>query len=191
MLLIKYHSTEILLYDACIQKHLFPAASNPHRLDMLYACLLAAKTFVNLMLEQPPADYFGYSQINLSQIGHGLSTLIKLCFVEEDGWNLTNVRETINLHSCFGQIITHFERAGEAIDRLQVAPCKASLPTGCSRAMRRVLVACEVKFAAESEPAGFQAQQPDYAAMEEPLPNISYDHFDDAYWEAIISDFTQ
>jgi hypothetical protein len=185
---MKYRSAEIFLFDSCIQKHLFPTASSSQRLDMLYACLLSAKQFLDFMLEQPQANYLGYSVINCSQIGHALSTLIKLCFVEEEGWNLANVRETINLQFYFNQFIANFERAGEAIDRLQLTPCKASFPTGCSRAMRRVLTACEQKIAAESGTARFQ-EQSGYVPLDEPLPNISYDHFDDTYWEAIIGDF--
>jgi hypothetical protein len=192
---MNYHSTEIFIYDSCIQKHLFPAGSSSHRLDMLYSCLLAAKGFLDLLLAQPQSNYLGYSIINCSQIGLSLSTLIKLAFVEEEGWNLPNVRETINLQFYFNQFISNFERAGEAIDRMQLNTCKASFPTGCSRALRRVLVACEAKLAAESDAAGSDAVafqgQAGYVPLDESLPNITYDHLDDDYWEAIISDFTQ
>ncbi|KIN04362.1 hypothetical protein OIDMADRAFT_176791 [Oidiodendron maius Zn] len=187
-LCMKYRSTEIFLYDSCIQKHLFPTTGCSQRLDMLYSCLLTAKQFLDLVLEQPRRNYLGYNVINCSQIGHACSTLIKLSFVEEDGWNLGNVRETINLPFYLNQFITNFEAAGETIDRVQLTPCKASFPTGCSRAMRRVLAACEQKYAAESGAATFQEQQA-YVPLDEPLPNISYDHFDNAYWEALISDF--
>lgn len=156
---------------------------------MLYVCLLSAKTFLDLMLENPLSCYFGYSIINLSQIGHALSTLVKLSFVEEDGWNLTNVRETINLRSYFNRFIARFEEAGAVIDKAQLTACKISFPTGCSRAMRRVLAACEAKLASETAEVGFQGDA-SYSTMDEMLSAAAQENFDDAYWEAIIAGFT-
>jgi hypothetical protein len=158
---------------------------------MLYACLLAAQGFLDRTIELPETNFLGYSVTNCAQIGHALSTLIKLSFVDEEGWNLPNVRETINVHSYFSHFITGFEQAGQAIDRLQQRPCRASFPTGCSRAIRRVMMAYNAKLAAQSTPEGAQAQQAVYVPLDDPLPNISYEQFDDAYWEAIINDFTQ
>lgn len=154
---------------------------------MLYACLLSTKSFLDHTLEQPETNFLGYSLVNCSQIGHALSTIIKLSFVEEEGWNLPNVRETINLQSYFNQFILNFERAGETLDKMQQTPCKPSFHTGCSRAMRRVLMACETKIAAESEPVGFQGQH-GYTHLDDPLMDLPYGQFEDAYWDAIISD---
>jgi hypothetical protein len=191
ILRMKYHSCEVFLYDPCLQKHLFPPSSNSLRLDMLYACLLSAKNFLNLVLEQPLSIFFGLSILSLSQMGHAISTLAKLAFVEEDGWNLANVRETINLRSYFNQFVASFEKAGTIIDKAQSTPCKVSFPTGCSMALRRVLAACEAKIAAESEPVGFQGQA-GYSALDETLSlAVAFENIDDAYWEAIIGDLTQ
>jgi hypothetical protein len=191
ILRMKYHSCEIFLYDPCLQKHLFPPSSNSLRLDMLYACLLSAKTFLDLILEQPLSIFFGLSIPSLSQMGHAISTLVKLSFVEEDGWNLANVRDSINLGFYIGQFVASFEKAGALIDKAQSTPCKVSFPTGCSVAMRRVLAACEAKIAGESEPVGFQGQ-PGYSAMDETLSaGAAFERIDDAYWEAIIGDLTQ
>lgn len=146
------------------------------------------------MIELPESNFLGYSVINCAQIGHAISTLIRLSFVEEEGWNIANVRETINLNFYVNHFITGFERAGQAIDRMQQSPCKASFHTGCSRAMRRVLMAYNAKLAAQSGPEGAQSQQMQqavYVPPDDPLLNISYEQFDDAYWEAIINDFSQ
>jgi hypothetical protein len=178
---MKYYSTQIFVYDSCLQKSLFPPTANRHRLDMLYACLLPAKAYLDLMLEQPISTYLGLSIIGLSQLGHALSTLIKLSYADEDGWVLADMRPDIDLPGYLDRFAALFEQAGDSIDSIQPAPCKIAYPTGCSRAMRRVRTAYDAKIAAESD--GFPA------LGDADLDALSFEHFDDAYWESVIGNF--
>lgn len=113
---------------------------------MLYACLLSAKSLLDLFLAEPSSSYFGFSIANLAQLGHACSTLFKLSLVEEIGWDIVYVRQTANIAAYLEQLALRFEQAGTAIDHAQRSPSKESFPTGLGRAMRRMKEFYEAKI---------------------------------------------
>jgi hypothetical protein len=154
---------------------------------MLWSCLLAIKSLFEIFLSQPLASFCGFSIIHLSQIGHGLSTMFKLSFVEEIGWDVAHVRETENLLYYFDRFIARFEEAGAAIDQTQNVPCREAFGTGCSRVLRRIKGWYEAKVATESEQENGQ-EQTSLMGMEDVSIGGSFDYLDDAYWQDILDD---
>lgn len=154
---------------------------------MLYACLLSAKSLLDVFVAQPLSAYFGFSITNLAQIGHACSTLFKLSLVEEMGWDLVHVRQTVNLSAYLDQLVSNFEQAGAAIDNCQRAPSKESFPTGCARAMGRTKAWYEAKVASESESEGHQ-RQPSFTGIDDMLNGNGFDYLDDSYWQEIMAD---
>src|SRR4051794_20567879 len=91
-----YHSAEIFLYESSIYNSFSPNFSS-QRIDMLYSCLLAAQSLLEVFIAQPLTSFYGFAVVNLSQIGQACSTLFKLSLVEEVGWDLAQIRQTVNL----------------------------------------------------------------------------------------------
>ena len=155
---------------------------------MLYSCLLATKTLFEIFLAQSLASYCGFSIIHLAQIGHGLSTLFKLSLIEDVGWDLAHVRETVNLQYYFDRLIARFEEAGAAIDQCQKPPCREAFATGCSRAMRRIKGWYEAKVAADTVQESGQ-EQGNLMNMDDVCISGGFDYLDDAYWQDVLDDF--
>jgi hypothetical protein len=143
------HDSNVFLYGIGLQKHLFPETGPAQRLDLLYACLMSCQTVLNQFVNMPVSAYFGFSLFELAHIGHSCSTLLKLSLVEEPGWDLTHVRQTVNAEYYLDQISSQLIQAGNAIDQIQSRVCSESFPTGCGRAMLRVKAWYEMKISSE------------------------------------------
>ncbi len=110
---------------------------------------MSCQALLNKFVEMPVSAYFGFSLMDLAHIGHSCSTLLKLSLVEELGWDLAHVRQTVNAEYYFDQIASKFIQAGNAIDQIQNRVCSESFPTGCGRAIMRVKAWYETKISAE------------------------------------------
>jgi hypothetical protein len=170
---------------------------NSQRLDMLYACLISAKSFLDIMSALPLSSFYGLSIVSLSQLSHGLSTVFKLSFLDVPGWDLVHVRETVNLLPYFEHFISQLGQIGAQIDNLQRPPAKRSFFTGCSLAMVRVKGWYEARLAAETEKKQ-QEEQPGLTGMEDILSGEKFDFMDDnlyAYfmgdWQDAMGEFMQ
>ncbi len=82
-------------------------------------------------------------------MGHTCSTLLKLSLIEEPGWELAHVRQTVNVQYYFDQIASKFIQAGNAIDQIQNRICSESFPTGCGRAILKVKGWYEARISSE------------------------------------------
>jgi hypothetical protein len=141
----------VFLYGISLQKPHFASETGPaHRLDLLYSCLLSCQTLLNEFVDMPISAYFGFSLVDLAHIGHACSTLLKLSLVEEPGWDLVHVRQTVNAQYYFDQIAAKFIQAGNAIDQIQDRICNESFPTGCGRAMLKVKGWYEARLSPET-----------------------------------------
>jgi len=173
--------------EPSLQKSQFPNPSGvgtTQRLDMLWACLLSVKKLLDLFLSQDLSEYFSFCLVDLAHLGHSMSTLFKLSFVEEDGWELVTVRQSANFISYFDQLLGNFEQVGVTIDQSQRSPCKDSFPTGCARAMKKVKSWYEAKIATESEQSGMQDQM-NFMDFEHVF---NYAYFSDPNWEELMAD---
>lgn len=163
---------------------------------MLYACLMSAKHLLDTLYALPLSSYYGFSIITLSQLGYGLSTAFKLCFLEVTGWDLPHVRSTVNLGHYFDHFVSNLERVGAQIDSSQPAPTKIAFCTGCARAMRRVKGWYDARLAAETaERVQQQEEQTGLAGLEDVMSgeNFCWDEafFNNGDWEDFIGDFIQ
>ncbi|KAE9380143.1 hypothetical protein N431DRAFT_459105 [Stipitochalara longipes BDJ] len=146
---LNLHDSNVFLYGIGLQKQLFAETGPTQRLDLFYACLISCQTLLNKFVDMPVSAYFGFSLMDLAHIGHSCSTLLKLSLVEEPGWDLAHVRQTVNAEYYFEQIALKFIQAGNAIDQMQNRVCSESFPTGCGRAIMRVKAWYEARISAE------------------------------------------
>jgi len=179
---LNFYDSNVFLYGISLQEALFPETAPNQRLDLFYACLISCQTLLNKFVEMPVSEYFGFSLMDLSHVGHSCSTLLKLSLVKEAGWDLVHVRQTVNAEYYFEQIALKFIQAGNAIDQIQNRVCSESFPTGCGRAIMRVKAWYEAKISAEA------AQDPLVPQDEAGIPgvgdNMTMDQMmlDDADW---------
>jgi hypothetical protein len=187
ILLTNYYCAELALLEPSLQKSFFPTtlgAGNSQRLDMLYTCLTSTKLFLDYCLNEPLAAYFTFCGVDLTQLGHGLSILFKLSLVDEVGWDLVNVRQTVNFASYFEKFYTNFEQVGIAIDQNQPSPCNDSFHTGCARKMKKAKGWFDAKVAAEVQSSGFQ----DMAAFLDMEDVLNSGYFNDSFWEELMAE---
>jgi len=153
---------------------------------MFYACLMSCQTLLNSFIETPVSAYFGFSLMDLAHIGHSCSTLLKLSLVEEPGWDLAHVRQTVNAGYYLDQIASKFIQAGNAIDQIQNRVCSESFPTGCGRAMMRVKAWYETKISVETvqDPPAPQAET-NVMGMGDTL-SVDQMMLDDADWVEFV-----
>jgi hypothetical protein len=186
-----FHSAEAFLSEPSGQIGQIPSrlgGGNAQRLDMLYSCLMASQALLNHILTQPLSSFRYFSIIQLAFTGVGLSTLFKLSMTEEPGWNLVDVRKTVNVTEFFHRLIEKFEQAGMIMDSSQIAPSnRHSFPSGCAKAMGRVLAVYETRLATvPGTQISLEPQLP--TGMEGIMSGEQFDWIDDAYWQELLGD---
>lgn len=67
---------------------------------------MASKSLLDAVVSLPLAAYHAFPFPNLPQVGVGLFNVFKLAFVEDPGWDLIHVRETINLASYLDHFVS-------------------------------------------------------------------------------------
>jgi hypothetical protein len=67
---------------------------------------MASKLLLDAFLTVPFSAYHAVPIPNMVQISNALMNLFRLAFVEDPGWDLVHVRETINLPSYFEHIVS-------------------------------------------------------------------------------------
>ncbi|KAG0651383.1 hypothetical protein D0Z07_1617 [Hyphodiscus hymeniophilus] len=191
-----YHNAEVFFYEPCLHRSSFLSNQNSQRLDMLWACTIAAKSILDNFLSLPISLCNSMSIITIAQVGFAISTAFKLSFIEIPGWDLGQVRETLNFPEFSAQVISHFVQAGAQIDNCQAVPVKRSFCTGGSLALRRIKASYEAKVAAEGA-KGQQEEQTALPGIDEIPAGGKIDYFDDTYlmsdwpWEGIMDEFMQ
>lgn len=92
-----------------------PEYSDPKRLDYLYACLIAIKQFLDIIVTLPPAAYASLSIVHFSQTSTALITLFYLSVLELPGWDRAAVRRTADVMAISGHIEHQLNQTGTAI----------------------------------------------------------------------------
>lgn len=189
MMTMSYASNSVFLYEPSFYKALFPTTSfaydSSQRLDLLHSCMVACKKLLDEYLERPMSAYYGTSVADLAPLGRGISSLLKLCVLEEPGWDLGTVRQTANLNYYFEQLLEKFSQVGADIDRIQRQPCRHSFLTGCARAMGVVKTWYETKVGSDSTP-NYQAASVLYDGI---MNGEDVNFLDDSYWMEFMGDW--
>lgn len=188
-MILHYRTAEIFLHEASLQKTLFPTSplesSKSHRIDMLYACLLSCQKALDHLFTQPLEHFSRLPVLQLSHLGHSLSTLVKLSLVDEIGWDLVQIRQRVNVVTYFEIFISKLEQVGAEMDLRHTSPLKRSLPSMCSRAMRKVKEWYETKI---SEFDDNLLQQSTAMLATDFQVDMSF-LGDDQYWQDLMGSF--
>lgn len=182
-------SSEVCLYDLCLQKYVFTNPLNLQRLDMLYACQVTTKMLLDTLAALPQSFFATLSTMSVTQLGHGLSTLFKLSMVEDIGWDLAQVRENADLRVYFNHFISVFGKAGAELDISMRGSCPESFPTLCSRSLAKIIGWYNSKLASDVQSAEMQEQTGGYVDEFTGGPGLNY--LDDFDWQEFMGDFMQ
>ncbi|CAG8954323.1 hypothetical protein HYFRA_00005946 [Hymenoscyphus fraxineus] len=186
-LLTTYYSVEVFLYEPIIQSN--PPSfvfgnGNAQRLEMLSTCLLAVQKLLDLSIAQKVSRFAALSGPQLSFIGLGLSTLFKLSVVEQPGWDLAQVRQSVKIFDYFDHLIKQFEAVSVTADQLHPEPCKLSFSEGCGRALKRTKGVYETKMGVVS--GANLVPEHEISGIDGGLPSMEFDWIDDAYWQDMM-----
>jgi hypothetical protein len=191
MFIMSFNSAQLFILEPCMQTSSSPAdvtISDPHRLDMLYCCLMSCQALLNSCLSHATETYSAISVIQLSSMGHGLGSLFRLSLVEQNGWDLQEVRKTVNLFDYFDRLISDFEQAGVLIQQMQPEPCRQAFAMGCSKAMRRVKSLYMSRINASGPGQSTPMQQAGPSIVDVDTNGSPFDWIDDYYWQELIGD---
>ena len=147
------------------------------RLDSLYACLNATKSWFDLFLGLPAASYVGFSIPIFTQMAHCIIALFRLLTLDDPVWDRGLARDTTNLSLILGKVV-------EKLSQVKLA---ANLDHGVSedkdtfswtaRTIRATKTWWEAKLSAESA---------DNVALDETLGGTNLEFSDDMWLKDII-----
>ena len=114
-LLLELHTTEI-----CIHEVGFSQAPEPflgqlnQRFERLWACLQATKSWIEVFLTIPPAQYVGFPACMYTKMARCLIGLWRLSTCEHSEWDRGLVRETLDVSQVLAQTQTSFAQVKQA-----------------------------------------------------------------------------
>ena len=179
VLLLYLYSTELKVHEIALSRAPMVCDSPKfERLDLLYACLHATKSWLDLFLSLPSASYVGFSIQMFTQMAHCIISLFRLLTFDDPSWDRGLAQDTANLSQILGQII-------EIVSQVKVV---AGLDHGTSedndifsvlaRTIRSIKIWWDAKLAAESANS---------MALDETLGETAMEFWDDVWLKDILA----
>ena len=84
--------------------------SDLKQLKCLYACVESIRSWFEVFLGFPPAEYIGFPFSIFSQLVHCLTTLYRPSTLKDSRWDKGSVRETTDLLPILDQVINNMEQ---------------------------------------------------------------------------------
>lgn len=111
--IMHYLNAEISLYESAIPKPFSTdyGACSLQQLDMLHGCLIACQQFFEAFFSMSQEYLVTLSFVNFGRLSFGIVTLFKLSLLDAPGWDLENVRQTVDMGVVLDRIIFAFEHA--------------------------------------------------------------------------------
>jgi len=106
---MSYYSVDVFLLDAAILEAMKTQTYNPRRIDLRWSCFMASKSVLDTFLTVPLSNYHAIPYPMLCHVSFSLMNLFKHAFLEDPGWDLAYVRDTIKLESYFEILVSYHE----------------------------------------------------------------------------------
>ncbi|KAL8735780.1 MAG: hypothetical protein Q9166_000644 [cf. Caloplaca sp. 2 TL-2023] len=115
ILLLEIHITDLGMHEIGFSQaqDLFTEQSN-QRFECLFASLQAIKSWIDVFLSIPPAQYVGFSACIYAMMARCLIDLWRLSTCEHPEWDHGLVRESLDVSSVFEQTERNFSQVKEA-----------------------------------------------------------------------------
>lgn len=108
-LISSYQVAEISLYELGLYSAFYPESEKAPRLNALYACLLAVKSFLNTHFSPSASLYPSDPYVKWVQMGYVLLMGFKLCVCDADGWDFDHARKILDFTSHLNILIGQLE----------------------------------------------------------------------------------
>lgn len=183
LLLTMYHA-ELSIHEIALSKaSMVSNGLEFQRLESLYACLHATKSWFDLFLTFSPAVYINLPYAIFAQMAHCLIVLYRLSIFEHPGWDLRIVRDTLSFTLVIDKVITIMAQVKPAasLDPDSLAE-RIDTFSQNSRRLNAIKASWESRTAMDST-------APDAAtatAMDENQGDISMDFLDDAWLKDVL-----
>lgn len=147
------------------------------RLDSLYACLHATKSWFDLFLSFPPDHYTGFSIPICIQMAHCIIALFRLSTFDDPIWDRGLVRETANLSLILAQIIENHNQVKVATNLDHGASEDKDVFSGTARTIEAIKSWWDGKLVAEVA---------DSIVLNETLGEMNMDFADDVWLKELL-----
>jgi hypothetical protein len=110
-LLMEIYDTEMRIHEIALSQapDIFSGQEN-RRLECLYACLNAAKSWVDVFLSIPPVQYVGFSASTYVNLIHCFVSIYRLLTFEHPEWDVGVVRQNLDVSSFAEQTERNFSQ---------------------------------------------------------------------------------
>jgi len=183
--LMHYHSVEIHLYEIGLSKpHNNGTDQGFKRLELLYACLLSAKSFVEAFFLIPLASYCSLSFVTWIQLSHTLTIICRLLLVNSEGWDIAHAREVVDFPAILQRLAEKFLEAKKITEAIQAIDPEKNTFNQYAQIMQWVKLNYESILSTKS--LGSQ-QSLDFSADEVMMGDFL--NPDDAFWQDFVGDW--
>jgi hypothetical protein len=184
---MNYYAAEIGLYEvgfklASTTGAIYHDLESLRLTDILCACFQATRSFFDAYFSIPIADTCTLSIVTFGQIFHAIGALYKLSVFDVPEWDISVVRETLNLSNLLGQIALQLDEA-EDLYTQEVKPQNSPWKF-CAAKLRNCKMWWDMTVAQESDalpdgevwPEGFN---------EDLLPFTNFESLDEYFWQSM------
>ena len=173
-----YHGVLSYLTETALT---FPLST---RQATLHACLTSTHAFFSFLFSIPLVDWYKITYISWCQVRYILTVLFKLSNFESPDWDLTHVREILDLSLIIENVISQLET-------VQIWASRNGNGQGDGFLFRLLPRLREYKDAFERKRALIlgDGSTPSYGPTPIPMNDLMFGQLDDAFWQEIVNDW--
>ncbi|OJJ06457.1 hypothetical protein ASPVEDRAFT_87756 [Aspergillus versicolor CBS 583.65] len=170
IVLLHHHYTSLTLHESALSNASIMSKNlNFQQLEYLYGCLEATKSWFNLFLTIPPAEYTGFPFSIFAQMVHNLVVLYQLSVFEDPAWDVNTVRQSANVLSILSTVIESMSQVA-SLAGLE-GESDSDIFSRVAKMYQSVLMGWEEKMGPESLPlSSMQSTQ----SLPEPLDSMPF-----------------
>lgn len=170
IVLLHHHYTSLTLHESALSNASIMSKNlNFQQLEYLYGCLEATKSWFNLFLTIPSAEYTGFPFSIFAQMVHNLVVLYQLSVFEDPAWDVNTVRQSANVLSILSTVIESMSQVA-SLAGLE-GESDSDIFSRVAKMYQSVLMGWEEKMGPESLPlSSMQSTQ----SLPEPLDSMPF-----------------
>ncbi|TAQ89648.1 hypothetical protein B7494_g2009 [Chlorociboria aeruginascens] len=152
--------------------------------NMLHACLLATKSYFELLLTIPVAQYFVLPISLYSTMTHAMAILLELSLLEYDGWDLSYARQVVDFSTILDRLIASFDQAKNMVEGGILVEATDTF-SRFSKKLRQIKAWSNLRLASRC----LESSEPKDTNQEKMVTDTQFDVIDEEFWQGIIEDW--
>ena len=185
MFAMHYYAAEICLYEVGFKLSsttgvVYHDLGSLRLSDILYACFQATQSWFDSFLSIPIEDSCAITVINFGQLFHAIGALYKLSVFDIPEWDISMVRDTLDLSNLIGKLSMRIEDTGNLYS--EEGKVQYSAWKFCVAKLRNCKIWWDTAVAQEADAlAGGQVWNE--GLNDEMLPFMNFESFDEYFWQ--------